>query len=128
MALGTLAVIDGASNPQTLLVDIQGNGALVPLHGREPTALTNCAAVACSPTPNSAVSVVPYSATRKWLAVFNRSNGQETVDIGSSDVTLNGGIPIQAGAGGYVFDGPGAAGPIYAISPVAGTPLSYVEA
>lgn len=88
-----------------------------------PTALTNSAAAVAT---LSSEIVVPFSATRKFLHVFSRTTGPETVDLGPANVTVGGGIPISSG-GGFSFLGSGAAGPIYAITTVANSPLSYVE-
>ncbi len=89
-----------------------------------PTALVNSTAGTMGLT---AVIVVPYSATRTWLMFSSRTTGTETQDIGSSNIAIGGGIPIAPGAG-FVFNGPGAAGPIYGITTVASSPFSYVEA
>lgn len=87
------------------------------------TSLVNSA----SGTMTTAVSIiVPFSATRQWLMITNRTTGTEVQDIGSSNVTVGGGIPLAPG-GGFLFDGPGAAGPIYGIAGVSGSPFSYVE-
>jgi hypothetical protein len=88
-----------------------------------PTALTNSAAGTMG---TSASIIVPASGTRKWLMITNRSAGSETQDIGSSNVIVGGGIPLAPG-GGFLFNGAGAAGPIYGITTVSGSPFSYVE-
>ncbi len=88
-----------------------------------PTALTNSAAGTMGV---AAAIIVPASGTRKWLMITNRTAGNETQDIGSSNVTVGGGIPIAPG-GGFLFNGAGAAGPIYGITTTAGSPFSYVE-
>ncbi|AHJ66380.1 hypothetical protein [Granulibacter bethesdensis] len=75
----------------------------------------------------TAVVVVPYSASRTYLGVYNRSVGTEQIDIGSAAVQPGGGTPVDPGAG-FVFVGAAARGPIYAVSPVAGTPISWTEA
>jgi hypothetical protein len=155
MASITVTLLDGTGSPQTFrawqdtvsgstvasvalqsCIEVEGStvdtgnplpvsisGGIAPVA----TALINSAAVPCSATAGTAISVVPYSATRKLLIIYNRSTGIETVDIGPSNVAEGGGIPLAPGGGGYQFVGPGAAGPIYAISPVASTPLSFVE-
>lgn len=89
-------------------------------------ALSNSASGNTGATPNTAVVIVPSSGTRKWVAVFNRTSGVEQIDLGSSNVAVKGGIPLDPGAG-FLFAGPGAAGPIYGISPSASSPWSYVE-
>lgn len=70
--------------------------------------------------------IVPFSATRRWLMITNRTAGAETQDIGSSNVTVGGGIPLVPG-GGFLFNGAGAAGPLYGITTAAGSAFSYVE-
>lgn len=89
-----------------------------------PSALTNSA---FGNAGTAAAIAVPFSSTRKWLMFSNRTAGAETHDIGSSNVTVNGGIPVAPGAG-FLFTGPGAAGPIYAVTTVGSSPFSYVEA
>lgn len=91
------------------------------------TALSNSASVTCSATPGTASVLVAFNANRKLLIIYNRSVNSETVDIGSSNVAEGGGIPLAPGGGGFQFVGPGAAGPVYGISPTASTPMSYVE-
>lgn len=70
--------------------------------------------------------VVPFSASRKWVMITNRSTNSETQDVGAADVTVGGGIPLNPG-GGFLFNGNGAQGPIYGITTVANSPFSYVE-
>jgi len=86
-------------------------------------ALSNCAATVAT---TSAAIIVPYNANRSFVHVFSRTNGQEVVDLGPSTVVAGAGIPITGG-GGFSFIGAGAAGPIYAVTTVASSPLSYVE-
>lgn len=88
-----------------------------------PFPLTNSAAGTMG---TSATIIVPASATRKWLMITNRTTGGDTQDIGSSNVTVGGGIPLVPG-GGFLFAGPGAAGPIYGITTAASSAYSYVE-
>ncbi len=129
--MGTVQDAGGTSYPQQVL---RVNGAPV-LDNTNPvptattpmaSPLTNSAATTTSATIGQAISVVPFSATRRFLHIFSRTTGNETVDLGSSNVVVGGGIPLQA-AGGFSFLGVGAAGPIYAVTTVANSPLSYVE-
>jgi hypothetical protein len=88
-----------------------------------PTPLTN--STPCTVPAGTAGVVVPPSNTRQWVMLTNRTSGTEDQDVGSSNVTVKGGIPLAPG-GGFLFTGVGAKGPIYAIAPVSG-PCSYVE-
>jgi hypothetical protein len=71
--------------------------------------------------------IVPYSATRSWLLVSNRSATYEMQDIGPADVTVGGGIPLAAGAG-FLFQGSEAVGPIYGVTTAPNSAYSWVEA
>lgn len=108
-----------------------GSNNPIPVNGQvfqAPFALTFSASGTCSSTPGEAALIIPLDITRKVLHLFNRSTGSETIDVGpTSSVTINGGIPIFAGGGGFTFYGQGASGPFYAISPVGSTPISYAE-
>lgn len=84
-------------------------------------------AVTTSASANQASIIVPYDLTRGWLMITSRSAGNETIDLGSSNVQIGGGIPIVAG-GGFLFTGAVAQGPIWAVTTVPSSPLSYVEA
>jgi hypothetical protein len=90
-----------------------------------PTQFTN--SKPCTMPAGTAGVIVPYSDSRRYVVIFNRSTGTETQDIGSSNVVVNGGIPLAPGGGGYTLNGAGAAGPIYGITTVGGSPCSYVE-
>lgn len=100
-----------------------GSGSNPTVVSQAPSALNNSAANTMGTT---ATIIVPASATRKWLMITNRTAGSETQDIGSSNVTVGGGIPLAPG-GGFLFNGVGASGPLYGITTVAGSPFSYVE-
>lgn len=118
---------DGSGNfypEHNLRFDGNQVGAAAPLPvAAVPSALTNSTAGTMT---TAAAIVVPYSATRKWLAISNRTNGVETQDIGSSNVVVGSGIPIHPG-GTFTFTGIGAAGPVYGITTVVGSAFSYVE-
>ena len=117
-AIGTVGV--------TALPALPAGSAAIGSTITTPGALTNSAAVTTSATPNTAAIVVPYSASRKFVHVFSRTLGAEAVDLGSANVVPGSGIPITGG-GGFSFLGSGAAGPIYAVTTVASSALSYVE-
>ncbi len=138
----TLVVRDGSSPPLTRNLggtndvngsfypehNIRSDGTLVGAAWPFPvvtgsSALTNSASGTMT---TAAAIIVPFSATRKWLAVSNRTIGVETQDIGSSNVVVGSGIPLQPGHT-FTFTGTGAAGPIYGITTVVGSAFSYVE-
>lgn len=138
----TLVVRDGSSPPLTRNVGgtIDGSGTFYPEHSLRSDGVPVGAA---APLPVVAVSsalvnsaagtmgaaaaiVVPYSATRKWLTICNRTIGVETQDIGSANVLVGSGIPVHPG-NTFTFTGIGAAGPVYGITTVAGSAFSYVE-
>lgn len=85
-------------------------------------ALSNCA----SGTIGTSSSVmVPFSSTRKWVTVYNRSS-VDFHDWGSSNVAIGNGLYVGPGAG-FTFAGSGATGPIYGISTAGSSAFSYVE-
>lgn len=108
-----------AANPLPVTMAGGGGGASAAAF-----ALTNSASGTMGVT---ASVVVPYSATRKWVMITNRTAGAEIQDVGSSNVTVGGGIPLTPSSG-FLFNQAGAAGPIYGITTVANSPWSYVEA
>lgn len=120
LAAGTSAI---GSVSVTALPALPDGTAAIGSVNQTPTALTNSTS---GNVTASATIVVPFSSTRKWVMFSNRTTGTETHDLGSSNVAVGGGIPIAAG-GGFLFNGPGAAGPIYGITTVASSPFSYVE-
>jgi hypothetical protein len=146
MTTTVLQVRDAALVLQLLAAEVGGTGVLTPHSVPEiggapvapsnpmPTALvgfpiTNTAGGACSATAGQATTspIVPFSATRRVLHLFNRSTGAEVMDIGpTAGVTSGTGIPIACG-GSFTFAGAGASGPFFAVSPVASTPYSYAE-
>jgi hypothetical protein len=93
--------------------------------GRPATALTNSTQGTVTNAPGL---LVPYSATRKSVFIFNRSTGNDIIDVGSPNVVVGSGIPIGPGNAGFQFQGDGAAGPIWAVSTGGNTPVSFVEA
>lgn len=119
----TLTVTLAAGTNAIGSVSVTAGTAAIGSVTQTPSALTNSTS---GNVTASATIVVPFSSTRKWLMFSNRTTGTETHDLGSSNVAVGGGIPIAAG-GGFLFNGPGAAGPIYGITTVASSPFSYVE-
>jgi hypothetical protein len=69
--------------------------------------------------------IVPANPSRTWVMITNRSNN-DIQDIGSANVAVSGGDPLYPG-GGFLFNGIGAAGPIYGITTASGSPYSYIE-
>lgn len=143
MAITTIVLAgqDGAGSPITLRAEQRDSDNSVAIHTAVevaglPVSAANAMPVqaAASALINSAAGVVgtsaailvPFSSTRKWLMISNRSQGTETHDLGSANVTVGGGIPVAAG-GGFLFSGAGAAGPVYGITTVPGSAFSYVE-
>ena len=109
-------------DPATGSAAVDNNGNPI-LSDAVPLALSNCAAASAT---TAAAIVVPYDAHRSFVHIFSRTTGNETVDLGPANVVAGAGIPITAG-GGFSFLGAGAAGPIYAVTTVASSPLSFVE-
>lgn len=87
-AIGTVGV--------TALSALTAGTAAIGSVNQTPTALTNSVA---GNVTNVVAIIVPFSATRKWVTVFNRSTGTETHDLGSSNVAVLGGIPVAPGGG-----------------------------
>lgn len=123
--LGTVSDDNGVQFSQHVMrVDGAPVALAAPMPVRSaPFALTSCARGTMG---TAATVIVPASPTRRWLIVYNRSVTGETQDIGAANVTVGGGIPLYPGAG-FMFDGAGAAGPIYGVTTAAVSAFSYVE-
>lgn len=115
-------VTDDNPMPTVLSTPLPAGANVVGSFHRASSAITNSTSGTMG---ESADIVVPASGTRKWVIVFNRSESDKQ-DLGASGVTVGGGIPLESGAG-YLFDGIGAAGPIYGISNNTDSAYSYVE-
>lgn len=115
----------GAQQPSVTFCWDNAAGALVacPALPAPPSAPSNSST--CTVPTGTAAIVIPLSNTRKWVMITSRTTGTEVQDIGSSNVIVNGGIPLAPG-GGFLFTGLGAKGPIYGIAPIA-SPCSFVE-
>ena len=123
--LGTVQDENGVQYPQHVIrVDGTPLGSASPMPVQSaPFPLKSCTKGTMGV---AATIIVPVSTTRRWLIVYNRSATGEIQDIGASNVTVGGGIPLYPGAG-FMFDGAGAAGPIYGITTVPNSAFSFVE-
>lgn len=121
----TLTGPDGLLRPVKFVQ--RDDGSVYPLNGPMPFSFKAVHADTAHATPGDAKELVPFDANRRILHVFNRASGAETIDLGPDNtVTENGGIPVYSG-GSFTFDGAGACGPFYVVSPVSSTAVSWVE-
>ena len=119
--------ISSAGSTFTFAGKNDASGNFAPAHFVATSAFISSQLAVLSATAGQATLIVPFSASRSSVTICNRTQGEETIDLGTSNVTPGAGIPIVAG-GDRTFTGPGAAGPIYGASPIAGTQVSWVDA